>query len=79
MMVVLVPLLMNDAKLIVLTAPEAMSPKEGACAVSTGAVLAVTVSEAVSAPSLKAVVPPCVLTSTLLPAVPRWWCPRRGR
>ena len=53
-------------------APAAMLPREiaGVAAVRTGAVLAVTVSEAVSVMVLKAVALPLVLTSTLVPAVP---------
>ncbi len=56
---------------LLLVASSVMLVKEGVAGVSTGASLtAVTVMETVSVAVLKAVVPPLVLASTLVPALP---------
>ena len=70
MVVVPVPLLMNVTRLIVVVLLAATLPNEGLAAVRTGAVLEVTVSEAVSVAMLKAVVPPFVVVSAVVPLVP---------
>ena len=49
-------------------------PREGLAAVSTGAVL--TASEAVSEAVLKAVVPPLVVVSAVVPACAAVWSQR---